>query len=693
MPEIIIDYSYWWFLLFAFVAIVYSFILYRKDKNLSEIKKTIVYILKLLRFTVVFILLTLLLNPLFKSNKKNTEKPIIVILQDNSSSVIYNKDSAFYKKDYLENLHKLKQTLNNNYETVLYTFGSKAEKNEKINFNETKTNIVSALNKIKDLYINRNLGAIILASDGIYNSGANPEFYKSVSKIPIYTILMGDTTNYKDVAIKNVEFNKDVFLGNNFPIDVSLKSTKIKNERANIFIENKGQIIEKKEVVLTENNLISFKLTAKTKGLVRYKITVESANIKENNKANNQTEIVVNVIDSKKKILMLANSPHPDVFAIKSALENNTFYKIDFSIFSNNTINIKDYDLIIFHQLPSINNNINLIIEQANKLNISTMFIVGAQTSISKFNELNQNIFVETQNKSFEETTPELNKNFTLFTQNEYFEDYIKELTPLISNFANYKIGAKHEVLFNQKIRNIATDRPLFVLIDNNNWRSAFISGEGIWKWKLLDFKQNDSFENFNTLINKTIQYLTANNKNNPLNVEFNKVYNTGEEIVFNAQFLNKSFELINSPDLYMKIENEKKEQFSYGFDKINDKYILKINNINGGDYKFKATLNYAQTDYSFSGNFSVIDKNIENLNLVANHKILQNIATNSNAKYFYTNELANIDDELKQNNTISKINYYQSVLTELVNNIWVFWLIIAIISIEWFIRKYSGSY
>jgi hypothetical protein len=77
----------------------------------------------------------------------------------------------------------------------------------------------------------------------------------------------------------------------------------------------------------------------------------------------------------------------------------------------------------------------------------------------------------------------------------------------------------------------------------------------------------------------------------------------------------------------------------------------------------------------------------------VANHKILQNIATNSNAKYFYTNELANIDDELKQNNTISKINYYQSVLTELVNNIWVFWLIIAIISIEWFIRKYSGSY
>jgi len=65
MPEIIIDYSYWWFLLFAFVAIVYSFILYRKDKNLSEIKKPIVYILKLLRFTVVFILLTLLLNPLF----------------------------------------------------------------------------------------------------------------------------------------------------------------------------------------------------------------------------------------------------------------------------------------------------------------------------------------------------------------------------------------------------------------------------------------------------------------------------------------------------------------------------------------------------------------------------------------------------------------------------------------------------
>ncbi len=38
-----------------------------------------------------------------------------------------------------------------------------------------------------------NLGAVVLAGDGIYNQGVEPLFAASGLSVPIYTIALGDT--------------------------------------------------------------------------------------------------------------------------------------------------------------------------------------------------------------------------------------------------------------------------------------------------------------------------------------------------------------------------------------------------------------------------------------------------------------------------------------------------------------------
>ena len=693
MPNIVINYSYWWLIVIVLIAVAYSYVLYRKDKNLSEVKKYVLFLLRVLRFITVIVLLFLLLNPLLKTTKKNTEKPVIAILQDNSSSIIYNKDSSFYKTKYLKSIRDLKSELSSDFETVIYTFGNKFKKTDSISFIEKETNISSAINSINDLYINRNLGAIILASDGIYNTGMNPKYINIGASSIIYTVLLGDTVEKKDVRIKDIIYNKDVFLGNNFPIEIALKSVKLNGEKANVKIEQSDKIILQKQIELTDINKLTFNLKAEKKGLVRYKISVETNSVTEDNVNNNTKEIVINVIESRKKILLLSNSPHPDVYAIKSSLANNSFYKVDNQIFNGSVDNLKDYDLIIFHQLPSKNKDISNILEQLNNLNISTMFIVGAQTYVPSFNKLNNGFIIDMRKKAFEETAPELNKNFTLFTITDEFKTYITDLPPVISYFANYKSKTKSDIIFTQKIRNIATDRPLFLFAEQNAHRTALISGEGIWRWRVYDYMQNKSFENFDMLINKSIQYLTANLKDNPLNVSFNKVYQTNEEIIFNAQFVNKSFERINSPDLIMQIKNDKDVTFNYSFDKHNDKYRLKIEGLEKGDYTFKASLKFAGVDYSNSGSFSVLNRDLESLNTVANHAILKQISEKYNAKSYFPNRLIDLQKSIKQNHNITKVNYYQTSLTELINNIWLFLLIVVAISLEWFIRKYSGGY
>ncbi len=693
MPSIIIDYSYWWLVVIIFVAALYSFILYRKDKNLLEVKNYVLIILRVLRFFTVAILLFLLLKPLFKITKKHTEKPIIAFIQDNSSSILHNKDSLLYKTEYLQNINLLKSDLSSKFETVLYTFGDKIEKTDSIDFKANKTNIAKAIEKISDLYINRNLGAIVLASDGIFNAGKNPNYINKAVNTTIYTILLGDTTEKKDVKIKDVIYNKDVFLGNNFPIEVLIKSSKLIGEKAKVKIINSKKVISEKEISLSKINKLKFVLKAEKKGLARYRVVVETNTINEENTKNNSSEIVVNVIDSRKRILLLANSPHPDIYAIKSSLANNSFYKIDYQVFNGSVNKLKDYDLVIFHQLPSKNKSIINIIEKLKILSTPTMFIVGAQTDVNKFNELNTSFNIDIQKKSFEETAAVINKKFLLYTFDKDFEDYINNLPPVISYFANYTSKAKNNVFFYQKIRNIDTERPLFMFAEQNANRIALISGEGIWRWKVYDYMQNKSFDKFNTLINKTLQYLTANLKDKALNLTYKKSYQTNNEIIINAQFVNKSFELVNTPDLTLQLKNQENVNYNYSFDKYKDKYKLKISGLEKGDYSFNAKLKFAGEIYSVLGNFSVLNKNIESINTVANHKLMKQISMNNNGESFFANEIDDLKNAITQNANITKVNYYKTSLSELINNVWLLVFIVVFISTEWFIRKYSGGY
>ena len=57
---------------------------------------------------------------------------------------------------------------------------------------------------VQDLYSNQNVGAVILASDGIYNEGSNPLYANFELNAPIHVIALGDTVPSRDVILKRV---------------------------------------------------------------------------------------------------------------------------------------------------------------------------------------------------------------------------------------------------------------------------------------------------------------------------------------------------------------------------------------------------------------------------------------------------------------------------------------------------------
>jgi hypothetical protein len=67
----------------------------RRDKTFESLSPWLIRTMAVLRFIAVTIIAVLLLSPLLKTNLREVEKPIIVLAQDNSESIVTEKTLLF----------------------------------------------------------------------------------------------------------------------------------------------------------------------------------------------------------------------------------------------------------------------------------------------------------------------------------------------------------------------------------------------------------------------------------------------------------------------------------------------------------------------------------------------------------------------------------------------------------------------
>ena len=115
----------WYVFLCVALGLLYAFVLYRKDVLLEEIHRLWKWVLFVFRFSSITILALLLLEPILESISSKLEKPIIVMAQDNSESLLMSKDSTYLKEEYKNEFLSLKERLGEKFDVQCYTFGSK----------------------------------------------------------------------------------------------------------------------------------------------------------------------------------------------------------------------------------------------------------------------------------------------------------------------------------------------------------------------------------------------------------------------------------------------------------------------------------------------------------------------------------------------------------------------------------------
>ena len=194
------------------IGFIYSFFLYRREKYIKS--KVLLSLLSILRFVFITFLFYLFLNPTLNSIEVKEEKPLVLIAHDVSKSAEnYN---------ILNELSDLNKKLNN-FDVDYLSFSNTVIDSLTSNFNNTRTDLSNLFSYIEENFYDRKISSLILATDGIINSGKNPLFEKSID-YSVYPIAIGDTNFYKDAKITNVKYNDISFLYNTFPMEISIKS-------------------------------------------------------------------------------------------------------------------------------------------------------------------------------------------------------------------------------------------------------------------------------------------------------------------------------------------------------------------------------------------------------------------------------------------------------------------------------------
>ncbi len=689
--KIIFETSPWFVLLCLLAGLFYAILLYKR-KNPWTLRESI--LLGLVRFITVSVLAFLLLGPLARQIQNTIVEPAIVFVMDNSESIPAN-----YSETELENINSsvsqvIEEVRRENFNVEVENLkGDTIVNLINLSYDQPVTNLNETLSEIERKYEGKNLQSVVLISDGIYNQGISPAY--STYSFPVYTVGIGDTIEKKDIILKSLLYNKIVYQGNRFPMIAEVTNNGFRGNNVQIDVIKNNKVIASQSVTLTKDQgyqKVEFELDAENSGIQRY-LTAIRPERDEFSEKNNVQEAYIEIIEGKEKILLLASAPHPDIKVLRNAIEKNENYQLKTVIPGIYDYEEEKYDLVILHQLPDREGNFNNLIENFNRENIPVWYIIGENTHIARFNNINRNLSLRPLRNQFDNIFPALNQNFTLFNISDETKEMIPELPPIMVPFGEYGTNSEIEVILYQQVGKIVTNKPLFLLNKNQNIKEAVLTGTGIWQWRLHEFMEKQVFDGFDDLVGKVVQYLSAKEDKRKFRVyPVKNEFWDNEPVIFETEVYNEIYEKIYGQkiDLSIKHENDSSQSYSYVISPANSRF--RISGLEPGVYRYTAISRINGEDNSASGMFSVQKMQVETTTLTANHQLLKELSRRSGGQFYEFSELNQLKENIRQTEVKSMILSSENYLA-IINMKWIFFILLALFTIEWGFRKYLGGY
>jgi hypothetical protein len=663
----------------AIISLIVTLFIYGyKTKYTSRLR----WIFGLLRFTTLFSILVLLINPTFKTNTYSIEKPKLPVLVDNSYSIAslgqtqgaINVVEAFQQN----------KALNDKFDVSYFEFGTDYKLLDTLSFDQKNTNISNVLSSVQELF-DSEIAPTIIVTDGNQTLGTDYQYSTSKLKHPVYPVILGDSIKYQDLKIQSLTSNRYSFLKNKFPVEAVLVYNGTGRVSSEFVVTKKNRVVYRKPVLFSQTNnthIITFSLPAQSVGLQDYTASIRPLET-EKNKVNNTKRFAVDVIDQTTNVLIVSSVLHPDIGMLKKAITTNEQRSVTFSKPQDAAAVLNDYQLVILYQ-P--NSEFASVYKELKKLKKNTFVFTGLETDWSFVNSVQKYYQKEVVNQN-EQVTAGLNLNYGVFGISPIgFSDF----PPLQTKFGSLYINTPHQTILEQFVDGIASESPMLATIEIDGNRHAIWDGQDLWKWRSQSYRETQSFEDFDTFMGKMIQYLGSNKRRSRLEVSSASFYYNNTPINISAQYFDKGFVFDPRAELTITVvDTNTKKSTVYPLLLKNNFYEVGLNSLQAGSYSY--TISVKDQQIARSGSFTILEFNIEQQFLNANSKSLERLALKTGGAIFYPSQIDGLIDKLITNQSYVSTEKSQQKAVPLIFIKWLLALIAFCLSIEWFIRKFNG--
>jgi uncharacterized membrane protein len=324
----------WLLLLLILVGMVGLGLLMRSKQSdaIGSIKGWRSWVLWALQSSMLASVLTLLWQPALLVSTLKPQQNVVSVLVDDSQSMAI-KDAGTSRLDEAKKWLNagLLESLSKRFQVRLYRLSDKAEriKNpEGLSAQATATNLGESLKQVANETAGLPLGAVILMSDGADNSGGidlDTITDLRSRRVPIHTVGFGKEQPARDIELSDVQAPARALAGSRVSAQLTFQQRGYEGKKAKLAVREGSKVVAMREITLAKDGnrqTETMLFNAGGAGARAFQFSLDLQEGEENQK-NNATQRLVNVQDSKPRILYIEGEPRWEFKFIRRALEDD----------------------------------------------------------------------------------------------------------------------------------------------------------------------------------------------------------------------------------------------------------------------------------------------------------------------------------------------------------------------------------
>ncbi len=688
--------------LFLGAVIIFALSYYYYKRTVPTLKFSVRLLLTFIRFLALFSLLFLFFDPKIIYDKTVPEKPKISFFIDNSESTT-EKDST-KTVEFLRNAAKRAFDLPN-VQSAVFLFGERVrpvtrEETDSIDAGDKLTDIASVFDKITET--EDSLAAAVLLTDGVITQGENPADKLNKITVPVYVIALGKDNASADVEIKRLVTNKIAYLNNKLPVRVTVFSRgEIPNVSAIVSFYAGNELLSRKTVRLKPNDItkIDFEFVPKKTGNVRLAVKISPLK-NERNTLNNFKSVTIKVLDKRKTVLFVSDSPFYDITFIKQAIRTDTNFATSEAIFfskekkpnlSEFVTELKNADAVFLTGFPTTRlpsaylNALKKTLEE----NKPFYYEITPDTRARDAETITGGLFSVSGDK-FKTIKAQLtvSKTDAPFFENIDNPDALASEVPPVNLIANdFELPAYFIPIFSAAINGRALGKKT-AFYGKGEKKAFFLLASDIWRWKLNG--NSASSESFDKFFVNIAKWLTSNSEQRRFSIfTEKKIFAQTESVPVTAMLYDDFFEPYDNATVTAKLNIggiSKNFTFTPAGNGI---YLHTVNPLPPGKYAIEAQTEINGKKLKARTNFSVYAVNLEKATAGKNTHLLTKIARETDGEIYDKEDIDRLFERIWENFRPAKKRIKYNFIFFPKRNLLIF--IILLFTFEWIIRKLKG--